>query len=116
MCECLVNWNAILEFFRGLEGSETQVEFAQQMANSEFAGEWFASTSHGALVLTPVPDYEEGADFPLIALKERDGKVALEVWTRRSDSNSLSKFLLNKDDAWERLLSFLRSYRRSLDS
>ena len=116
MSESLGNWNALLQFFRGLEGSETQAEFAQRIVNSEFAGEWFASTSHGALVLTPVPDYDEGADLPLIAMQGRDGNVALEVWTRRGDSNSLSKFLLNKDDAWERLLSFLKSYGRSLDS
>jgi hypothetical protein len=104
-------WKELVELLA--EEYPSQLEFAERIHRSSHSKAWFPSTSHGALVLSPTSNYEEQKQHPLISVNvshDDPSRASLKVWTRFGDSNSLSQFVLPKEEAFERLTSFLESY------
>lgn len=107
-----VYWKDLLEFLS--EEYPNQLEFAERIYRTKYAKTWFPSTSHGALVLSPTPKYEDFFKHPSIAINNSNddfGRVSLTV--SFGDSSSQSEHILPKEEAFQRLISFLESYDKS---
>ena len=108
-------WANVIEFYIQ-DGMHESIELktAVRLRDSSFSESWFPSISHWSLVISPTHNYEQRTEFPLISIKGvSDGKAMLEVWRRYGDSNSFSRYDLHEDEVYERLLSFLESYKKA---